>query len=156
MRNPMGLDLVLVRRELAGHAFDCTTDGTEADPYCDNGTGNALNRRKHEQMRSIVSSMLIKGRWSGKVWSTGFCAKRSKRRKPSPMPRSRSTSNSSGKPTTRATKNLPACEKYCREQRELLRALEDLDQQEREMYELDNRKDQVMTIFKVALANLGL
>src|SRR5215831_3226610 len=48
------------------------------------------------------------------------------------------------------------CEKYCREQRELLRALEDLDQQEREMYELDNRKDQVMTIFKAALANLGM
>ncbi len=29
-------------------------------------------------------------------------------------------------------------------------------QQEREMYELDNRKDQVMTVFKVALANLGM
>ncbi len=48
------------------------------------------------------------------------------------------------------------CEKYCREQRELLRVLEDLDQQEREMYELDNRKDQVMTILKVALANVGM
>ncbi len=39
------------------------------------------------------------------------------------------------------------CEKYCREQRELLRAVEDLTQQEREMYELDNRKDQVMTAY---------
>jgi hypothetical protein len=29
------------------------------------------------------------------------------------------------------------CEKYCREQRGLLRAIEDLAQQEREMYELD-------------------
>ncbi len=48
------------------------------------------------------------------------------------------------------------CEKYCREQRELLRAIEDLAQQEREMYELDNRKDQIMTVCKVALANLGL
>lgn len=48
------------------------------------------------------------------------------------------------------------CEKYCREQRELLRALEDLAQQEREMCELDNRKDQVMPVCKVALANLGM
>jgi len=46
-------------------------------------------------------------------------------------------------------------EKYCRGQRELLRAIEDLAQQEREMYELDNRKDQIMTVCKVALANLG-
>jgi hypothetical protein len=55
-----------------------------------------------------------------------------------------------------SNKEFAKCEKYCREQRELLRALEELDQQEREMYELDNRKDQVMTIFKVALANLGM
>jgi hypothetical protein len=48
------------------------------------------------------------------------------------------------------------CEKYCRHQRELLRAIEDLAEQERDMYELDNRKDQVMTVCKVALANLGL
>jgi len=48
------------------------------------------------------------------------------------------------------------CEKYCREQRELLRAIEELEQQEREMYELDNRKDQIMTVCKVALANLGM
>lgn len=46
------------------------------------------------------------------------------------------------------------CERYCQEQRELLRALEDLTANERAMYELDNRKDQVMTVFKVALANL--
>lgn len=55
-----------------------------------------------------------------------------------------------------SNKEFAKCEKYCREQRELLRAMEDLSQQEREMYELDNRKDQVMTIFKVALANLGM
>jgi hypothetical protein len=48
------------------------------------------------------------------------------------------------------------CEKYCREQRELLRAIEDLAQQERDMYELDNRKDQIMTVCKAALANLGM
>jgi hypothetical protein len=48
------------------------------------------------------------------------------------------------------------CERYCRQQRELLRAMEDLATQERQMYELDNRKDQLMTICKVALANLGM
>jgi hypothetical protein len=45
-------------------------------------------------------------------------------------------------------------ERYCREQRDLLRALEDLAASERVMHELDNRKDQIMTICKVALANL--
>ena len=55
-----------------------------------------------------------------------------------------------------SNKEFAKCERYCREQRELLRAIENLAQQEREMYELDNRKDQVMTIFKVALANLGM
>jgi hypothetical protein len=55
-----------------------------------------------------------------------------------------------------SNKEFAKCEKYCREQRELLRVLEDLDQQEREMYELNNCKDQVMTVFKVALANLGM
>ncbi|HEY6285401.1 MAG TPA: hypothetical protein VIX20_07055, partial [Ktedonobacteraceae bacterium] len=45
-------------------------------------------------------------------------------------------------------------EKYCREQRELLRDLEDLTANERVMYELDNRKDQIMTVCKLALANL--
>ncbi len=55
-----------------------------------------------------------------------------------------------------SNKEFTKCEKYCREQRELLRAIEDLAQQEREMYELDNRKDQIMTVCKVALANLGM
>ena len=47
-------------------------------------------------------------------------------------------------------------ERYCREQRDLLRALEDLAASERVMHELDNRKDQIMTICKVALANLTM
>jgi len=47
-------------------------------------------------------------------------------------------------------------ERYCREQRELLRALEDLTANERLMYELDNRKDQIMTVCKLALANLAM
>jgi hypothetical protein len=46
------------------------------------------------------------------------------------------------------------CERYCREQRDVLRTLEELATNERAMYELDNRKDQVMTVFKVALTNL--
>ena len=73
-----------------------------------------------------------------------------------PMLRSRSTSSDSGKPTTPAIASLPSVERYCREQRELLRAIEDLAQQEREMYELDNRKDQIMTVCKLALANVGM
>ncbi len=55
-----------------------------------------------------------------------------------------------------SNKEFAKCEKYCREQRELLRAIEDLVKQEREMYELDNRKDQIMTVCTVALANLGM
>jgi len=47
-------------------------------------------------------------------------------------------------------------ERYCKEQREVLRALEDLKEQEKTMYELDNRKDQVMTVCKVALVNLAM
>src|SRR6266566_2502191 len=45
-------------------------------------------------------------------------------------------------------------ERYAREQCDLLRALEDLAATERTMYELDNRKDQVMTVCKLALANV--
>ena len=45
-------------------------------------------------------------------------------------------------------------ERYAQEQCDLLRALEDLAAAERTMYELDNRKDQIMTVFKLALANV--
>jgi hypothetical protein len=45
-------------------------------------------------------------------------------------------------------------ERYCKEQREVLRALEDMKAQEKTMYELDHQKDQVMTVCKVAVANL--
>jgi hypothetical protein len=47
-------------------------------------------------------------------------------------------------------------ERYCKEQREVLRALEELEAKERTMYELDHRKDQVMTVCKVALANVAM
>jgi len=46
------------------------------------------------------------------------------------------------------------CEKYCQQQREILCALEYLKVHEQAMHELDNRKDQVMTVFKTALTNL--
>jgi hypothetical protein len=47
-------------------------------------------------------------------------------------------------------------ERYCKEQREVLRALEDLAAREQQMYELNNAKDQVMTVCKVAVTNLVL
>jgi hypothetical protein len=47
-------------------------------------------------------------------------------------------------------------ERYCQAQRHVLSALEDLDAKERTMYELDNRKDQVMTVCKLAMANLAM
>ncbi len=47
-------------------------------------------------------------------------------------------------------------ERYCREQRQILRELEDLKAGERRMYELDDSKDQVMTALKLALVNLGM
>ena len=47
-------------------------------------------------------------------------------------------------------------ERYCKEQREVLRALEELAAHAPQMYELDDAKDQVMSVCKVALANLVL
>jgi len=55
-----------------------------------------------------------------------------------------------------SNKEFAKWERYCREQGELLRALEDLAVQERTMYELDNRKDHIMTVCKLALANLTM
>jgi hypothetical protein len=46
------------------------------------------------------------------------------------------------------------CERYRQEQRALLRQLEDLAASERPMYELEQAKDQIMSVFKLALANL--
>ncbi len=44
--------------------------------------------------------------------------------------------------------------RYCREQGDLLRALEDLGAAARAMHELDGAKDQVMTVCQVAWATL--
>ena len=51
---------------------------------------------------------------------------------------------------------LTKCEGYCRELRQVLRRQEDLEAQARQMYELDHAKDQIMTLLKVGLANLGM
>src|SRR5215470_9451442 len=56
-----------------------------------------------------------------------------------------SAGRASGGPTTRKVKESEKQERYAREQCDLLRTLEDLAATERTMYELDNRKDQVMT-----------
>ena len=45
-------------------------------------------------------------------------------------------------------------ERYCKDQRTVLRALADLAAREPPMYEVDNAKDQIMTVCKVALTNL--
>ena len=47
-------------------------------------------------------------------------------------------------------------EEYRQQHKKLAAQLEDLNAGERQMLELDNRKDQVMTVFKLALANLGM
>ncbi len=56
----------------------------------------------------------------------------------------------------KSSKESEKQERYAHQQCDLLRALEDLAATERTMYELDNRKDQVMTVCKLALANLAM
>jgi hypothetical protein len=51
---------------------------------------------------------------------------------------------------------MDKCEGYCRKLRQVLRYQEDLQAQARDMYELDHSKDQLMTLFKIGLANLGM
>jgi hypothetical protein len=53
-------------------------------------------------------------------------------------------------------RELNHCARSCRALRHVLRQQEDLQACEREMRELDNTKDQIMTLLKVGLANLGM
>ena len=53
-------------------------------------------------------------------------------------------------------RELNHCERSCRALRLVLRQQEELRACEREMQELDNTKDQLMTLLKVGLANLGM
>jgi len=54
----------------------------------------------------------------------------------------------------KSSKESEKYDHYAQQQCDLLRALEDLAATERTMYELDNRKDHVMTVCKLALTNL--
>jgi hypothetical protein len=54
----------------------------------------------------------------------------------------------------KSSKESQKYDRYAQQQCDLLRALEDLAATERTMYELDNRKDHIMTVYKLALANL--
>ncbi len=54
----------------------------------------------------------------------------------------------------KSNKESEKYQRYAQQQCDLLRALEDLASTERAMYELDNRKDHVMTVFKRSLTNL--
>jgi hypothetical protein len=60
------------------------------------------------------------------------------------------------KHAVRSLRLLNKCESYCRALRQVLRRQEDLETQARQMYELDHTKDQIMTLLKVGLANLGM
>jgi hypothetical protein len=60
------------------------------------------------------------------------------------------------KHAVRRQRVLDKCEGYCRELRQVLRQQEDLEAQAQDMYELDHAKDQLMTLFKVGLANVGM
>jgi hypothetical protein len=53
-------------------------------------------------------------------------------------------------------KEIDKCQRYCQELPKALRRQEDLQAQARDMYELDHAKDQIMTLFKLGLANLGM
>ena len=60
------------------------------------------------------------------------------------------------KSAVRRQREVSKCEGYCRELRQVLRQREDLVAQAREMYELNHTKDQLMTLFKLGLANVGM
>jgi hypothetical protein len=60
------------------------------------------------------------------------------------------------KNAARRLRILNKCEGSCRELRQVLRQQEDLEAQARDMYELDQGKDQLMTLFKMGLANVGM
>jgi len=60
------------------------------------------------------------------------------------------------KNAVRRQSQMNKCEHSCQELRQLLRQQEDLEAQARDMYELDHAKDQLMTLFKVGLANVGM
>jgi hypothetical protein len=58
--------------------------------------------------------------------------------------------------STQSDREYAKARRYCQDQRDVLRQLEDLAVVEEAMFELDNGKDQAMTALKLALANLGM
>jgi hypothetical protein len=56
----------------------------------------------------------------------------------------------------RRQSQMQKCAHYCEELRQVLRQQADLQIQARTMFELDHAKDQIMTLFKLGLANLGM
>jgi len=60
------------------------------------------------------------------------------------------------KHAVRSLRLLSKCEDYCRELRHVLRRQADLEAQARQMYEMDHAKDQIMTVLKLGLANVGM
>lgn len=105
-------------------------------------------------MSCIVSSTPIRTRLLHKGWTIMSDGHRSKQRRQLLMQSWSSEGLASGELTTRKVKESEKQKRYAREQCDILRALEDLAATERTMYELDNRKDHVMTICKLALANV--
>jgi hypothetical protein len=108
--------------------------------------GEERYRTLDEQLQQLQGQGVTPGQWKTERNTLQADAEREMRALWERVSRVLETSN----------KEFAKWERYCREQGDLLRALEDLTAQERTMYELDNRKDQIMTVCKLALANLAM
>jgi hypothetical protein len=108
--------------------------------------GEERYRALDEQLQKLQAQGVTPGQWKTERNTLQAEAEREMREVWERVSRVLETSN----------KEFAKWERYCREQGELLRALEDLAGPERTMYELDNRKDHIMTVCKLALANLTM
>jgi hypothetical protein len=108
--------------------------------------GEERYRALDEQLQKLQAQGVTPGQWKTERNKLQAEAEREMRELWERVSRVLETSN----------KEFAKWERYCHEQGELLRALEDLAVQERTMYELDNRKDHIMTVCKLALANLTM
>jgi hypothetical protein len=108
--------------------------------------GEERYRTLDEQLQQLQAQGVAPGEWKAERTRLQVEAEREMQEAWQRVSRVLETSN----------KEFAKWERYCREHGNLLRALEDLAAQERTMYELDNRKDQIMTVCKLALANLAM
>jgi len=108
--------------------------------------GEERYRTLDEQLQQLQAQGVSPGQWKTERNKLQAEAEREMRELWERVSRVLETSN----------KEFAKWERYCREQGVMLRALEDLTAQERAMYELDNRKDHIMTVCKLALANLTM